>query len=290
MVTGNISFTSMKKSAVIILVLSIFCIPCSAACITYKICKGDTLSEIATKHNTSASKIAEANGISKDSTIRVGQTLKIPVERAQNTRSKSGFSPYYVHVSASNATLRENAGLEHNKVTVLPHGTNAKVIDVRGEWRKVALSDGTCGFVHSSLLMPGKTGEEAEVEANCPSKNKDLVQTALSYRGSRYSYGGASRGGFDCSGFTMYVFNKYGIKLPHSSRAQATMGKPVQKKDLQPGDLVFFQTVRRGISHVGIYIGDNKFVHAARYGRGVTTDSLGSSYYAPRYRGARRVK
>jgi cell wall-associated NlpC family hydrolase len=68
------------------------------------------------------------------------------------------------------------------------------------------------------------------------------------------------------------------------------MGIPVPRSELRPGDLVFFQTNRRGISHVGIYIGDNRFVHAATHGRGVTVDSLGSSYYALRYRGARRVK
>ena len=120
--------------------------------------------------------------------------------------------------------------------------------------------------------------------------NASLIETALSCRGTRYRRGGTSRGGFDCSGFTRYVFAKYGISLPHSSKAQACVGKRVSKDALQPGDLVFFHTYRSGISHVGIYIGDGKFVHAARYGRGVRVDALSSSYYSSRYRGARRVR
>jgi cell wall-associated NlpC family hydrolase len=134
-----------------------------------------------------------------------------------------------------------------------------------------------------------KTEQKQEVESEDPG-SKNIVRTAFDYRGSRYRYGGTSRGGFDCSGFTRYVYAKYGIVLPHSSRSQFSMGKAVEKQDLQAGDLVFFSTRTRGISHVGIYIGDNKFIHASNVRRGVTVDSLSSSYYSPRYRGARRVK
>jgi len=118
----------------------------------------------------------------------------------------------------------------------------------------------------------------------------NLVRTALSCRGTRYSRGGTSRGGFDCSGFTRYVYAKYGISLPHSTAAQAHLGRPVSKSELAAGDLVFFHTHRAGISHVGIYIGNGRFVHSATHGRGVVVDSLNAAYYAPRYRGARRVR
>jgi cell wall-associated NlpC family hydrolase len=119
--------------------------------------------------------------------------------------------------------------------------------------------------------------------------NEDLIREALRNRGTPYVWGGASRGGFDCSGFTMYLFRKErGIKLPHSASAQARRGTPVRRNALQPGDLVFFSTYRRGISHVGVYMGENKFIHAANSRRDVRVDAL-TGYWGRRYRGARRL-
>jgi cell wall-associated NlpC family hydrolase len=109
--------------------------------------------------------------------------------------------------------------------------------------------------------------------------------------GSPYKSGGTSSRGFDCSGFTTYVFDKMGIDLPRTSASQARTGKKVAKADLIPGDLVFFDTVggnNSSVSHVGIYIGDGKFAHASS-SRGVVTDKLNSSYYENRYVTARRV-
>ncbi|HTE18154.1 MAG TPA: C40 family peptidase [Armatimonadota bacterium] len=118
--------------------------------------------------------------------------------------------------------------------------------------------------------------------------NEDLIRETLKHRGTRYVWGGASRGGFDCSGFIRYIFaRKRGIMLPHSASAQARMGQRVERGELQPGDVVFFATYRPSISHVGIYVGDNKFVHAANRRKGCRTDTL-TGYYGSRYRGARR--
>lgn len=120
-------------------------------------------------------------------------------------------------------------------------------------------------------------------------ENEDIIREALGRRGTPYVWGGASRGGFDCSGFVCYVFAKQrGLKLPHSASAQARLGTPVQKGELEPGDVVFFATYRPSISHVGIYVGDGKFVHAANRRKGCRVDTLNSGYYAKRYRGARR--
>lgn len=119
--------------------------------------------------------------------------------------------------------------------------------------------------------------------------NDDLIREALRNRGTPYVWGGASRGGFDCSGFVCYLFAKQrGLKLPHSASAQARVGTPVNRNELQPGDLVFFHTYRAGISHVGMYIGDNRFIHAANTRRDVRVDSL-TGYYANRLRSARRI-
>lgn len=117
------------------------------------------------------------------------------------------------------------------------------------------------------------------------SKLDKVVDSAL---GTEYKSGGTTTNGFDCSGFTRYVFDKLGIKLPHQSGSQFKMGKSVAKSDLIAGDLVFFNTSGRGVSHVGVYVGDGKFAHASS-SKGVTISKLSDSYYDGRYVGAKRI-
>lgn len=110
-------------------------------------------------------------------------------------------------------------------------------------------------------------------------------------KGTKYKYGGNTTSGFDCSGFVRYIFDKMNVDLPRRSADQASEGTKVAKSDLKAGDLVFFDTSgsnNGGITHVGIYVGDGKFAHASS-SKGVTIDSLDSSYYKPRYVTARRV-
>lgn len=117
-----------------------------------------------------------------------------------------------------------------------------------------------------------------------------LAQKALSYRGTRYRFGGTTSNGFDCSGLTQAVYRKWGMMLPRTSTEQFQKGKPVAKDNLQPGDLVFFKnTYKGGISHVGIFVGDGKFVHAAGAGKGVVVSKLFEGYHANHYAGARRI-
>ncbi|WP_054955415.1 C40 family peptidase [Paenibacillus dakarensis] len=106
--------------------------------------------------------------------------------------------------------------------------------------------------------------------------------------GVSYKMGGTTTKGFDCSGFTGYVFKKIGITLPRASTSQYKVGTPVAKKNLKAGDLVFFNTSGRGVSHVGIYVGGGKFAHSST-SRGVTITALNSSYFANKYIGAKRV-
>lgn len=120
------------------------------------------------------------------------------------------------------------------------------------------------------------------------SDNSSLVNNALSLVGVPYLFGGTSRSGFDCSGYTQYVFKGSGISLPRTAAAQFSVGASVDRAQLQSGDLVFFTTYASGASHVGIYIGGGSFVHASN--SGIRTSSLSESYYATRYLGARRVR
>lgn len=119
------------------------------------------------------------------------------------------------------------------------------------------------------------------------SDGSSLVENALSLAGVPYVFGGTSRSGFDCSGYTQYVFKGSGISLPRTSVSQFDVGSSVSRTELQSGDLVFFTTYAAGASHVGIYIGGGNFVHASN--SGVRTTSLSDSYYASRFVGARRV-
>jgi cell wall-associated NlpC family hydrolase len=116
-----------------------------------------------------------------------------------------------------------------------------------------------------------------------------LVGTALALRGIPYRNGGSDLQGFDCSGFTQYVFSKYGIALPRDVRSQFRVGVPVEPTALSPGDLVFFTTTNPDVSHVAIAIGGDEFVHAPSTWGTVRVEHLGTSYWSQRYIGARRV-
>jgi len=117
-----------------------------------------------------------------------------------------------------------------------------------------------------------------------------LVGTALALRGTPYRNGGSDPAGFDCSGFTQYVFAQYGVALPRGVRDQFQVGKTVRTEDLAPGDIVFFSTTDPGPSHVAIAIGGDEFVHAPSSTGVVRVEHLSAGYWAQRYIGARRLK
>lgn len=118
-----------------------------------------------------------------------------------------------------------------------------------------------------------------------------VLERALGLIGVRYKRGGSSiETGFDCSGFVVHVFREHlGFLLPRTSQEISREGAPVAREELKPGDLVFFNTMRSAFSHVGIYLGDNRFVHAPRTGRSVRVEDMRESYWAKRYNGARRL-
>jgi peptidoglycan DL-endopeptidase CwlO len=116
-----------------------------------------------------------------------------------------------------------------------------------------------------------------------------LTATALSLRGIQYRDGGSDPSGFDCSGFTQYVFGQYGVGLPREVRDQYRIGKAVKPEELSAGDIVFFTTTAPGPTHVAIAIGGDEFVHAPSTSGVVRVEHLSSSYWSPRFLGARRV-
>jgi peptidoglycan DL-endopeptidase CwlO len=118
-----------------------------------------------------------------------------------------------------------------------------------------------------------------------PSRYTGVVGIAMQYLGTPYVWAGASPGGFDCSGLVMYVFSQVGVSLPHNAAEQYGYGVPVSRDQLQPGDLVFFD----GLGHVGIYIGNDQFIHAPHTGDVVKISSLSDPWYSATYVGARRI-
>jgi cell wall-associated NlpC family hydrolase len=117
------------------------------------------------------------------------------------------------------------------------------------------------------------------------------LEEALGLIGIRYRRGGTSpETGFDCSGFVGHVFREgLGVYLPHNAKQISKTGEVIAKQEMQPGDLVFFNTMRRAFSHVGIYLGDNKFIHSPRTGGSVRVEDMTESYWRKRFDGARRI-
>jgi len=137
----------------------------------------------------------------------------------------------------------------------------------------------------------GLLSQIGQVRQNVTDKASDLVVTALGFLGVPYRIGGNSvETGFDCSGFVKAMYQQtVGLILPRRAEQQAAATQQIDRAELQPGDLVFFNTLRRTFSHVGIYIGDGKFIHSPKPGAQVRVENMGVSYWNRRFDGARRV-
>ncbi len=141
-------------------------------------------------------------------------------------------------------------------------------------------------FTMAFLLLVAPFAEQAEASSAIP---VEISKTATSLIGVKYSYGGTTTSGFDCSGYLNYVFNKSGVDLARTSSGMFASGTAVNKAELETGDLVFFNTTGKGVSHVGVYIGDGEFAHAST-SKGVRVDKLNDPYYwGERYIGAKRI-
>ena len=218
------------------------------------------------------------------------------------------------YVSAETLNMRETANNNAKLINQLKVNTKVTVLETEGTWSKIKVN-GKIGYVASKYLSDKKVdvtsrseeisrGKENTQTENTSSKNEsstqgtsssasgnNIVAYAKKYMGYKYVSGGSSPStGFDCSGFTSYVYKQCGISISRSSSAQASNGTAVSKSNLQPGDLVIFNNrANTSIGHVGIYIGGNTFIHAGNSGTGVITTSLSDSYYQARYVTGRRI-
>ena len=200
-------------------------------------------------------------------------------------------------VTGNSVNIRSAANTSASKVTVLNKGDVVEIIGIDDGWYKISVN-GKTGYIRSDYMDVTKKalssrGNETASAAKASSKGSEIVSFAKKYLGVRYVYGGASAKGFDCSGFTMYVMKNFGYSLPHTATGQMGYGTSVAKSALQPGDLVFFcdpsRSGGKAASHVGIYIGNNQFIHASSGSAHVKIDSLSKAYYAKYYVGARHI-
>ena len=203
-------------------------------------------------------------------------------------------------INASDVRLRSDANTSSSILATLSKGTAVTVLTQSGSWYAVSYN-GTNGYVSQQYVTLGTslpaedTGSSStdNTTSSVPSSGSgsSAVSIAYQYLGVPYVYGGASPSGFDCSGFTMYVYNQLGISLPHGATPQLKYGTYVSRSELQPGDLVFFSDGSYPASHVGIYVGDDQFIHASSSssnGYCVCVSSLNTNYYSRNFVGGRR--
>ena len=154
-----------------------------------------------------------------------------------------------------------------------------------------AAPSGRADELETFLAERGLLGQIEQVRQTVSNKASELVVNAMGFMGVPYKRGGNSaESGFDCSGFVRAMYQQtVGLVLPRKAEQQAAATEKIEKRDLVPGDLVFFNTMRRTFSHVGIYIGDGKFIHSPKPGAEVRVENMGESYWSRRFDGARRV-
>lgn len=203
-------------------------------------------------------------------------------------------------VTVSAINVRSGASTKYNiKNTIKRNSVVGVISSNKNGWSKVKLSSSTTGYVYTQYLniYPGdssdiKVNYKSTSDSSKPTTNSKLdtvISTVKAQVGKPYVYGAAGPNSFDCSGLTYYSYKKAGIYLNRTSRDQSKNGKYVSKSDLKPGDLVFFNSGTNSIKHVGMYVGNGKFIHSPSPGKGVRYENMSTPYYVKGYVTARRI-
>ena len=222
----------------------------------YKVVKGDSLLRIAKKTGVKTSDIRRLNGL-KGNKIKIGQMLAL-----RDTTPVVEESPRFTTVASRLELINQDLLNEQE------------------------FSDSLAELTDIEVDRPVDLAKTMEDNGTGISK---LKKTAYSFLGARYRFGGNSRNALDCSSFVQQVFREQKVSLPRTAREQFYVGSEVVRGDLRKGDLVFFQTYANFPSHVGIYLGDRKMIHASSRDHRVVISSMDTPYYISRFRGARRI-
>jgi len=207
-------------------------------------------------------------------------------------------------LTGDKVNIREKPKTSSDILGTYSKNTTMTVIGINSGWYKVK-HDGHTGYIRSDFMeiISGHKPSAASSTRSSPASptspappanltlGEKIVNFALGFVGSKYVYGGTSPSGFDCSGLVYYVYKEHGISVTRTASGQfRDNGVLISKSDLAPGDLCFFSSYKNDtVTHVGIYIGDDEFVHASRPGVGVVISRLDSSYYTTGWVGAKRV-
>lgn len=201
-------------------------------------------------------------------------------------------------VTSTRLNVRKGPGTNYSIKNTMKKGSVVGIIKAYNNgWTKVKLSNSSTGYVFSDY-MKTYSGDSGDIKvtytktSTTSTSNKKIdtvISTLKAQVGKPYVYGAAGPNSFDCSGLTYYCYKKAGIYLNRGSRDQASNGKYVSKSNLKPGDLIFFNSGTNTIRHVGMYVGNNKFIHSPSPGKTVRYESLSTSYYVKGYVTARRI-
>lgn len=201
-------------------------------------------------------------------TVDAAEAAALPVEEL----------PTYVQITTSALNVRSGPGTEYEKVGQLGMGTVAEAVATLDGWYQ--LESGYISAEYAQEIDPSQMGQ-----------GQAIADFALQFVGYPYVYGGSSPSGFDCSGFTSYVYKQFGYSINRTASAQLDNGYAVSMSELQPGDLVMFKkgSTSKRATHVGLYIGNNQFVHASTSSVGVIISSMSEAYYTTGFVGGRRL-
>ena len=201
---------------------------------------------------------------------------------AADPLSETEETVQYGRVTASSLNVRTGPGTDYDRAGSLRSGTVVEILSGADGWYRI-----DSGYISAEYVTLIDASEAASSD-----KGREIANYALTFVGYPYVYGGSSPSGFDCSGFTQYVYKQFGYSLNRTASAQLQNGTPVSMSELQPGDLVLFKRSGTGssaASHVGLYIGNGQFVHASTSKVGVIVSSLDSAYYTTGFVGGRRL-
>ncbi len=298
---------SKRHFFVFFLFLSLFFIN-SALAKEYTVKTGNSLRSISKEFGISVNEIKEANNLTK-TILQPNQVLTIPEKSA--TASTAGQEPkpksvvfYTVKNGDTISTIVSKTGVPAKQIMTL-NNIRPKSLRVG---RKLILEKSTASSENEPTNEDSEDDEDTEENGDTAKLEKDrqkqeellgkwrspderqlLVKVATGFLGAPYRLGGASLKGIDCSAFVRKIYQIFDIELPRNARAQSKVGISIDREELVEGDLVFFRT-RRPLGHVGIYIGNNEFVHASSTRKVIRIDSMDTPYFQKRFQRAVRVK
>jgi cell wall-associated NlpC family hydrolase len=301
-------------SGLIVLFVLLLSFSTNALATQYKVKNGDSLYSISKKFGVSVNQIKQENNL-QQSKVKKNQVLNISTkESPKNTaKSKSKQNYYTVKKGDTLSKIARKTHLPMKKIMALNHVNQrnlsvgqrlvlARKAKVSQESTYVTVNEDLEEDIDDSLtdedtedasniIEPDEQFRKEELlgKWNSPDEVHLFVKVATGFIGAPYRFGGSSLKGIDCSSFVQKIYKIFDITLPRNAREQSKVGISVTREKLTEGDLVFFHT-NRSLGHVGIYIGNNEFVHASSKGKIIRVDSLDTPYYQKRFQRAVRVK